>query len=162
MAAAYIHKMALMGIPGKVIDTITKKLGLQTAVERSTFDLAQTIQPIIDADEKISDLAFVGTGTGVIYTGKPNIEFFITAIHISGAIVNAAGISSDNVSVIMPNGESQIIADLKLSSAAVGNDSGNVSINFTKPLKIMKGSSVTFTNAALNGRAVLFGYEIQA
>jgi len=160
----FIKKMVLTGIPGKVIDTITKKLGLQTAVERSVFELAPTIQPIINADENFINVVATADNSGTsstVYTTSTVKDFYLTNAQISGRQAAASANSYFRIAVTLESGETVVISQINVTS---GNDLQEVAERqFDKPIKLKKGSNilVQVSNAVDSlATATIMGYNV--
>lgn len=157
---ALSYSMVLIGIPSKVIDTITKKLGLQTAVERSTFNLAETIQPIVQADEKIIDVVETVSATGTIMTTPTTRDFFLTSVAIANAGDDQAGQTTDTISVILPSGATKIVLGVMRATKVDTSDSGFGSLVFPTPIKLKRGSAIAFVKATTTTLGMITGYEV--
>ena len=141
--------MAILGIPSKVIDKITKELGLQTAVEPSLFDLKKDIQPIINViPENLTNLVkevFVVGTTVTLHTCDSVRDTYVNAIQLSYQSI--AAIASSNVvsfTGTLESGETINFFTLAASSG-VECPLTNSTISLNAPIKLQKGSIITLT-----------------
>lgn len=151
--------MPLTGIPGKVIDAITKKLGLQTAVERTQFDLMNTIQPIINMspDENIDVVASVNSA-GNIFVVPTDKDFFLTSIQLSAVLSANSGSAIDTITVTLVSGEVVLISQLSLSTDTATDDSGTIFSAYPRPIQLKRGSNVVYAAASTGRRAIITGF----
>lgn len=152
--------MVLSGIPGAVIDKITKQLGLQTAVEGTSFDMLKTIQPIIEMKDEPPAQRFQDRpSSGTMITLSTKKDTFITGAWVSVADTNG-GITNSFILATLPSGAPIRLVNIEINSAGVGlNDSQNLDVQFIRPIKLLRGSDVVLT---LNGtgRGAISFYEV--
>ena len=132
--------VTLQGIPSAVIDTITRKLGLQTAVERSTFDLINSIQPVIIADEKSCDIVKAVTSAGTIYTTPTDKKFYLT--YATLALEGYAGRTA-TITITPQDGAAVVILTSKIqTSTEITCSENSIATNFSVPILLLKGSNI--------------------
>lgn len=136
--------MALTGIPSRVVDFITKKLGIQTAIENSQFDLSPMIQPIIDINEKTSDIVEVrvdATASGGNFftaaTGKRRT--FLTGCYIA---LDKDATSDLTVVRIYATVKGRLRSLMRIDMLSTTAQNRELAINFKDPVEIDKGTTV--------------------
>ena len=147
----------IQGIPSKVIDTITRKLGLQTAVDRSTFDLINSIQPIVIADEKTLEIIKTSAVSGTLYTTPSKGDFYLTDIYCNGTY-NDDTCSTNTMSVTLETGETIVLLRLSGGATAAAFDNNSTNLNFSHPIKLKKGSNITTVKASALANFGIMGY----
>jgi len=158
------NKMVLSGIPGAVIDRITKELGLQTAVEGTNFDLLQTIQPIIEMkEEKFVNIVKSLTATaggGTIHTTSSTEDTYIISAFISHSKVAADSNTNSTLSITPKGGVADKI--LSIAGTTLTDENDSVSVSFPVPILLERGSLVTLGKVAANGNTIagIQGYTV--
>lgn len=159
--------MAIQGIPSAVIDKITKLLGLQTAVDKTTFDLLNTVQPIVDtAPDRFTEVLGSGssgsTGSTTVLTAESGKrDTFITGIWLSVMKDSSCDNTTTQVTAVI-NGATVNLIDIR--SITLTATDNNIYVPFEKPLKIDRGSAIllskTFAAGVLIASANAFGYTV--
>ena len=143
--------MVLSGIPGKVIDRITKELGLQTAVEGTSFDLLKTIQPIIEMKEEIfvnvvESTTNVNVASITLFTTPTDRDFFLTGAALNWQTDVTSTNTATKIEAVRESGQTEDIIRLSGITATVKNFS--ISRDFIVPIKLKRGSIIVIKNAA--------------
>ena len=158
--------MVLSGIPGKVIDKITKELGLQTARERTLFELMPTIQPVISTEpekeiQMISGTVSDGTSTAIMTTHATK-DTFITSISlaVSKDVVNT---SIFTVVTGFPDGAGTVNMLMQRYEPVTAGQF-HIVLDFPIPIKMAKNTTVTLQNssglASIDSQAIVTFYEV--
>jgi len=151
----------LQGIPSAVIDTITRKLGLQTAVERSTFELINAIQPVIQADEKFINVVAQRDGAGSIMTTDADRAFFLTDFTIAASSIAATAAGNCTITAILESGESVKFGKINYETTAeITSVNRSMSLSLSHPIKLKKGTSIAIEQGGTGGAmsATVYGY----
>lgn len=139
--------MVILGLRGQIVDKIVKRLGLQTAVERTRFDLKETIQPIIDATPEdfvdiVRNISSLANSNPTIFTTPSDRDFFLTSTTVSfikDATCNlATGIAASTQVVV--NGNTDELCGHVGITLTVGN--GFLTQTFNPPIKIDRGTTI--------------------
>jgi len=151
--------MAIQGIPGKVIAKITKALGLQTAVDKSTYDLMNTIQPIVDSEPRpyVNAIFQKFTTAGTMTTLPTDKDFFLTGLQLTKAKLAAETGTSCNIRVFLESGEQ--IDLLVIGGHTLIAENTSVTLNLTVPIKLLRGSAISTVGPDISVvSATVFGY----
>lgn len=138
----FIIMAIIPGLPGKIIDNIVVKLGLQSAVDKLPTDLVPTIQPVMEVIPKpfvniVVHHAQTAEATGTVFTTPSDREFFLT-----GYILTHNDQNGDNyiLKATLESGEEVIL----FRNFPGGTSSIEIiPMNFTIPIKLKKGTNIT-------------------
>ena len=155
--------MAIPGLNSKVLDKIIDTLGLQSAVEKLPTSLSPTIQPVLEVKpDDIVDVLKTRTGSGAVYTTPTDQDFFLTNVTMLGISTDQDSEVSLSMSVVLESGETVSIGQLFLYSTASSSQNGNYVNNLVTPIKLKRGSNISFVTGATSSRAIIAGFRRKA
>jgi len=151
----------------EVVDKIAEVLKIQPATAFPK-DVKEGIQPVFDINpERITTIVVrqgtTSTNTLTVFTTPANQDFYLTSAQIS----YTKDVSSDNVAVnltITPelSGAADELIELVSQTLTVKDD--HSAMNFSQPIKLQRGSTITlaggFTVGTMTKVGIITGYSL--
>lgn len=125
-------------------------------------NIGASIQPVLISNpEKVLNVVEFKGSSGAIYTAPSDKDLYLTNVWVSGSENSSA---TANYTTVVINGATKIISRVDLDApVGTAEQSGTASVNnvnLSIPLKVDRGSAITFTLGSTNGSSGIVGYEI--
>lgn len=124
-------------------------------------EIAEKVIPTMEVNPNLLrtiNYAILKGSTGTVYTVPDNQDFYLVAATMQ---VNGTTTANNTLTVITENGTSSIILYLSTRvSALIDIDNQSQHVTFPIPMKIKRGSNISFSLGSTLGNVVIFGYSV--
>jgi len=156
--------MAIKPIQGGEIKRIySQEFYLTEADVLGVSDVIQPVAIMNSMQDYTNVVKYANNSLGsptIIYTTPTDKDFFLCGLNISsdGSIAGTASIS-----VKLPNESNDVIlVTVSQVASIIGGDtlmdSENISHDFSRPIKLARGSQITLTDTGITAYASIYGY----
>lgn len=138
----------------ETIRRILDDAGIQTSIDAVPNQLARSVVPVLNANpERICNVVENTTTSSTIYTCPTDKDFFLVSAWVSAS----GGVGDDNsrISVVV-NGAIKLLVRCYCNTGQ-----NSISVGLSKPLKLTRGSAITFTLDNSAGSGGIIGYTVE-
>lgn len=149
------------GIAKEVLERIIKELGLQTSLDKLPLNVIDSIQPVLISNPaNVVNVSASQSATGTIYATPSDKDFYLTHITITSVSQNESAIARDQVGITLPSGEVTTAGFCACGSGAAETCLNSVTSDFSTPIKLKRGSTITATIDNTYSRILILGYLV--